>query len=152
MADAFSSLRFDPKLPTPSTTSTAVSVSEETHKTFYELDKEQDLSFTDLETEWTRAESQAAMRTAIFAKLKRVPKIVGSVNHAIIPMPPVSHFVLLHCAVFGLLPSILSVLSHFIIIHHHYRPVLHFGHSLADVMMSDDPGHSSLHCFLNNCS
>jgi len=54
------------------------------------------------------------MRTAIFAKLKRVPKIVGSVNHAIIPMPPVSHFVL---------PS-------------HYWPVLHFGHSLTDVLLS----------------
>jgi len=108
MADGFSSLRFDPRLPTPSTTSTAVS--EETHKNFYELDEEQHLSFTDLETEWTRAESQAAMRTGIFAKLKRVPKIVGSVNHAVIPMPPVSHFVLLHCPVFG--------------------------HSLADVMLS----------------
>jgi len=114
VADAFSGLRFDPKLPTPSTTSTAVS--EETHKSFYELDEEQDLSFTNLETERSRAESQAAMRTANFAKLKRVPKIVGSVNHAIIPMPPVSHFVLLHCAAFGLLLSILSMLFHFTII------------------------------------
>jgi len=51
VADAFSGLRFDPKLPAPSTTSTVVS--EETHKNFDELDEEQDLSFTDFETERT---------------------------------------------------------------------------------------------------
>lgn len=97
---AISGPRLDSRLSPPSRTSTAAL--EEDDKDIYE---EQDLSSTGLEAERNRVESQAARRRVILAKLKRVPKIVGSMNHAIIPMPPVSCFMLLHCAVFGLLPE-----------------------------------------------
>ncbi|KAJ3571143.1 hypothetical protein NP233_g3949 [Leucocoprinus birnbaumii] len=76
--------------PRSSKTTTTTDFEDE-DKGVYELVQEQDPSSSSKDNNNPETkEAQAARKQALLAKLKRVPKIVGSVNHAIMPMPPVS--------------------------------------------------------------
>jgi hypothetical protein len=59
-----------------------------------ELKNQAEEAADDMETDPNAAdkEGKAARRKGVLAKLKRVPRIVGSVDHAIMPMAPVSCF------------------------------------------------------------
>ncbi|KAF5362546.1 hypothetical protein D9756_002551 [Leucocoprinus leucothites] len=86
VADAISGPRFNTNKSSPTTTHF-----EDDDKSVYELVEEQDPTSKNGEVKPDESlASQAAKRKGVLAKMKYVPKIVGSVDHAIMPMPPVS--------------------------------------------------------------
>lgn len=88
VADAISGPRPAPSSNDYSTTTTDF---EDDDKGVYELGPDTAKMIEEMrEQEHGTPESLAARKKATLAALKRVPKIVGSIDHAIMPMAPVS--------------------------------------------------------------